>query len=306
MCRSISLKGVRGRRAGPVARGAPDPRVRGASRASTRTRSRSPPRRRGADPHLGAPRPSRICPFPGELRIVQPSRSRDGRRPRRADRRAVRGGQPPARRPLLKGRRFLRRAAAARSPSRCSARRLAPVGRSAAGSRSASRRREQKTLFGFGGEATVYVWGRRALDPRAAGPAARPTSRSTCSRRRRSACSAPPPGRRCPICRRRSPIMRLIDLKPFAAKARSRTSARQPRRVPHRPSRACGSTRPITGLRLVDLAYDAKTLRIVAEVERHRQRGGEQPAGAVMRAAIVANGRRVSATPDRSLWGGWH
>ena len=73
----------------------------------------------------------------------------------------------------------------------------------------------------------------------------------------------------------------VIDLKPFADHARSSMEAA----IADFRTVAAGVRADvnITDLRLLGIEFDAKTLRVIAEAERDRQCGGEQPAGTVIR-----------------------
>jgi len=122
--------------------------------------------------------------------------------------------------------------------------------------------REQKTLFGFGAEATVYVWGKPVLDRErqilqlddltldeqseaafgllgAAAKAAMPYLQAAITENA------------------------VIDLKPFVASAQQSIATALAEFRQAEPGVRVDAA--ITGLRLVDIEYDAKILRIVAE-----------------------------------------
>ncbi|MGB6657717.1 MAG: DUF4403 family protein [Xanthobacteraceae bacterium] len=80
-----------------------------------------------------------------------------------------------------------------------------------------------------------------------------------CNRRPLSACSARHRRRPRLICKRRSPI---IDLKPFAADAKMRIAAAVGNLAAQAPGLRANAT--VDDLRLTGIAYDDKTLRIIA------------------------------------------
>jgi hypothetical protein len=124
--------------------------------------------------------------------------------------------------------------------------------------------REQKTLFGFGGEATVYVWGRPVLDRerqilRLADIALDVQSEAAFGLLGAAARAA------MPYLQAALADNAVIDLKPFVASAQQNIGAALAEFRQAEPGVRVDAA--ITGLRLVDIAYDAKTLRIVAEAE---------------------------------------
>jgi len=124
--------------------------------------------------------------------------------------------------------------------------------------------REKKSWFGFGAEANIHVWGKPQLDP------AKQMLRLTDIVL--DVDSEAAFGLLGAAARAAIPYMKdaleesaMIDLKPFAASARTSIAAaiadfqKQDDGV-----RADAS---VTGLRLVEIAFDSKTLRVVAEAE---------------------------------------
>jgi hypothetical protein len=124
--------------------------------------------------------------------------------------------------------------------------------------------REQKTFVGFGGEATVYVWGRPVLDRerqilRLADVALDVQSEAAFGLLGAAARAA------MPYLQAALADNAVIDLKPFAASARQNIGAALAEFRQAEPGVRVDAA--ITGLRLVEIAYDAKTLRIVAEAQ---------------------------------------
>jgi hypothetical protein len=124
--------------------------------------------------------------------------------------------------------------------------------------------REQKTFFGFGGEATVYVWGKPVLDRerqilRLDDIALDVQSEAAFGLLGAAAHAA------MPYLQTALADNAVIDLKPFAASAQQSLGAALAEFRHAEPGVRVDAA--ITGLRLVDLAYDAKTLRIVAEAQ---------------------------------------
>ena len=124
--------------------------------------------------------------------------------------------------------------------------------------------REQKTLFGFGAEATVYVWGRPVLDRerqilRLADIALDVQSEAAFGLLGAAAKAA------MPYLQAALADNAVIDLKPFAAGAQQSIGAALAEFRQTEPGVRVEAA--ITGLRLVDIEYDAKILRIVAEAQ---------------------------------------
>jgi hypothetical protein len=124
--------------------------------------------------------------------------------------------------------------------------------------------REQKTFFGLGAEATVYVWGKPVLDRerqilRLDNIALDVQSEAAFGLLGAAAKAA------MPYLQAAIADNAVIDLKPFAASAQKSIDAALAEFRQAEPGVRVDAA--ITGLRLVDLAYDAKTLRIVAEAE---------------------------------------
>jgi hypothetical protein len=258
MCRSISLKGVGADAADlwlevrPIRAFAAQPRID--QDAVTLTLGVEAQTRISA----AATRPD--CPFPGELRIVQ--QPEQGR---------VALGVPidvpfsevsrllDAR---LKGRNFPEGGAGSVA--------ITVLGASLAPSDDRLlislrvKAREQRTFFGFGGEATVYVWGRPVLDRerqvlRLADIALDVQSEAAFGLLGAAARAA------MPYLQAALADNAVIDLEPFAVGAQQNIGAALAEFRQAEPGVRVDAA--ITGLRLVDLAYDAKTLRIVAEAE---------------------------------------
>ena len=81
----------------------------------------------------------------------------------------------------------------------------------------------------------------------------------------RSGCSGPRRGRSCRICKRRLPKKPPIDLKPFASNAQKKIAAA----ISDFQTNEEGVrvTTDITSLRLADIAFDSRTLRVIAVAE---------------------------------------
>ena len=124
--------------------------------------------------------------------------------------------------------------------------------------------REQKTFFGFGGEATVYVWGKPVLDRerqilRLDDIALDVQSEAAFGLLGAAARAA------MPYLQAALADNAVIDLKPFVASAQQDIGAALAEFRQAEPGVRVDAA--ITGLRLVEIAYDAKTLRIVADAE---------------------------------------
>jgi hypothetical protein len=124
--------------------------------------------------------------------------------------------------------------------------------------------REQKTLFGFGAEATVYVWGKPVLDRerqilRLADITLDVQSEAAFGLLGAAAKAA------MPYLQAAIADNAVIDLKPFAASAQKSIGAALAEFRQAEPGVRVDVA--VTGLRLVDIEYDAKILRIVAEAQ---------------------------------------
>ncbi len=123
------------------------------------------------------------------------------------------------------------------------------------------RAREEQSLFQFGGEANVYVWGKPLLDP------TRQVLRLTDITLDVASGGFLGTGIRAtlPLIETAIEENAIIDLKPFAADARRSIEAALD------DFRAGGDgvrvDAAVTGLRLVELAFDATTLRVIAEAD---------------------------------------
>jgi hypothetical protein len=124
--------------------------------------------------------------------------------------------------------------------------------------------REQRTFFGFGAEATVYVWGHPVLDPdrqilRLDDIALDVQSEAAFGLLGAAAKAA------MPYLQAALADNAVIDLKPFAVSAQQGIGAALAEFRQAEPGVRVDAA--VTGLRLVDLEYDAKILRIVAEAQ---------------------------------------
>jgi hypothetical protein len=124
--------------------------------------------------------------------------------------------------------------------------------------------RERKTLFGFGTEATVYVWGKPVLDRERQILRLEDITLDVQSEAAFGLLGA--------AARAAMPYLQaaladnaVIDLKPFAASAQQNIGAALAEFRQAEPGVRVDAA--ITGLRMVDIEYDAKTLRIVAEAQ---------------------------------------
>jgi Domain of unknown function (DUF4403) len=124
--------------------------------------------------------------------------------------------------------------------------------------------REQKTFFGFGADATVYVWGRPVLDRerqvlRLDNIALDVESEAAFGLLGAAAKAA------MPYLQAALAGNAVIDLKPFAATAQQNIGAVLAEFRHAEPGVRVDAA--ITGLRLIDIEYDANILRIVAEAQ---------------------------------------
>jgi hypothetical protein len=126
------------------------------------------------------------------------------------------------------------------------------------------RARERKTFFGFGAEATVHVWGRPMLDRehqilRLGDIALDVQSEAAFGLLGAAARAA------MPYLQAALGDNAMVDLKPFAANAERSIGAALADFRQAEPGMQVDAA--VTGLRLVDIEYDSKILRIVAEAE---------------------------------------
>lgn len=123
---------------------------------------------------------------------------------------------------------------------------------------------ESKSWFGFGADATVHVWGRPVLD--------REQQILRLTDIELAVESEAAFGLLGAAARQAMPYMQkalaeraTIDLKPFAAEAREKIAAAMAEFRKNEGGVRVDAT--VTGVRLADIAYDSKTLRIVAEAD---------------------------------------
>jgi hypothetical protein len=124
--------------------------------------------------------------------------------------------------------------------------------------------REQKTLFGFGAEATVYVWGRPVLDRERQILRLADITLDVQSEAAFGLLGAPAKAAM-PYLQASIADNAVIDLKPFAASAQQSIGTALAEFRHAEPGMRVDAA--VTGLRLVDIEYDAKILRIVAEAQ---------------------------------------
>jgi hypothetical protein len=124
--------------------------------------------------------------------------------------------------------------------------------------------KEKKSFFGFGGEATVYVWGRPVLDE------AQQTLRLTDIQLAVESEAAfgllgAAAREAMPYLQRTLADKATIDLKPFAANAQKKIADAI---ADYRKNDdGVQVAAEITSLRLADIAFDSKTLRVIVETE---------------------------------------
>ena len=122
--------------------------------------------------------------------------------------------------------------------------------------------KEKKSWFGFGGEATVHIWGKPVLDQ------TQQTLRLTDIRLAVESEAAfgllgAAAHAAMPYLQQALADKATVDLKPFASSAREKIAA-----VMADFQRSQGGVRvgaEITSLKLADIAFDSKTLRVIAE-----------------------------------------
>jgi hypothetical protein len=124
--------------------------------------------------------------------------------------------------------------------------------------------REKKSLLGFGGEATVHIWGRPALDP------AQQTLRLTnieLAVESEAAFGLLGAAARAamPHLQKALAEKATIDLKPFATNAQKKIAATIADFQKNEDGVRVAAE--ITSLQLADIAFDSKTLRVIAEAE---------------------------------------
>ena len=124
--------------------------------------------------------------------------------------------------------------------------------------------KEKKSLFGFGGEANVHIWGRPVLDPgqqtlRLANIELAVESEAAFGLLGAAARAA------MPHLQKALAEKATIDLKPFATNAQKKIAAA----IADFQKNEDGVrvTADITSLHLADIAFDSKTLRVIAEAE---------------------------------------
>jgi hypothetical protein len=124
--------------------------------------------------------------------------------------------------------------------------------------------REQKSFFGFGAEATVHVWGRPVLD--------REQQLLRLTDMELDLQSEAAFGLLGAAARAAMPYLQaslaqnaVVDLKPFAASARQSIGAAIAELSRSEPGVRVDAA--VTGLRLAEIEYDAKILRVIAEAE---------------------------------------
>jgi hypothetical protein len=120
--------------------------------------------------------------------------------------------------------------------------------------------REKKSWFGFGGNATVYIWGKPALD--AEKQILRFTDISLAVESQGALLSAAARAA-APYLQQAIAQQAVVDLKPFAADARAKIAAALADFQAPAPGTRVDAK--VDELRLTGIAFDAHTLRIVAE-----------------------------------------
>jgi hypothetical protein len=124
--------------------------------------------------------------------------------------------------------------------------------------------REKKSWFGLGAEATVHVWGKPALDQarqimRLSDIALDVESEAAFGLLGTAARAA------VPYLQKALAEHAVVDLKPFTASARSSMQAAI---ADHKkPADGVEVEAAVTGLRLVGIAFDSKTMRVIAEAD---------------------------------------
>ena len=124
--------------------------------------------------------------------------------------------------------------------------------------------KEKKSFFGFGADATIHIWGRPVLDQ------AQQTLRLTdieLAVESEAAFGLLGAAARAVMPHLQRALLQkaTVDLKPFASNAQKKIAAVD-RRPPEERRRREGGGRH-QRVRLADIAFDSKTLRVIAEAE---------------------------------------
>src|SRR6202011_1730075 len=124
--------------------------------------------------------------------------------------------------------------------------------------------KEKKSFFGFGGEADVHIWGRPVLDEarqtlRLANIELAVESEAAFGLLGAAARAA------MPHLQRALAEKATVDLKPFATNAQKKIAAAISEFQKNEDGVRVSAD--ITALRLSDIAFDSKTLRVIAEAE---------------------------------------
>jgi len=123
---------------------------------------------------------------------------------------------------------------------------------------------EKKTFFGFGGDATVHVYGKPVLDQAAAGAAAdRHPPRSGIGSRIRPARCRGEGGHALPA----EVAGRQGADRPEAVRGQCRDKIAAAMKEFRKSEDGMTVDAAVTGLRLTDIAFDARTLRVIAEAD---------------------------------------
>ena len=160
--------------------------------------------------------------------------------------------------------------------------------------------KEKKSLFGFGGEATVHIWGRPALDQ------AQQTLRLTnieLAVESEAAFGLLGTAARAamPYLQKALAEKATVDLKPFASNAQKKIAAAIADFQKNEDGVRVAAE--ITSLRLADIAFDSKTLRVIAEAEGTISVSRDGAAGAVRnrmpgKSALRGIRSRIEETPQ--------
>ncbi len=123
---------------------------------------------------------------------------------------------------------------------------------------------EKKTFFGFGGDATVHVYGKPVLDQ--AQQVLRLTDIQLAVESEAAFGLLGAAARAAmPYLQKALADKARVDLKPFAANARDKIAAAM--KEFRKSDDGVTVDAAVTGLRLTDIAFDAKTLRVIAEAD---------------------------------------
>ena len=201
------------------------------------------------------------CPFPAKVEIVPPltqGRVAD----RCADRRALHRGQSPAG-GAAQGQEFPGRRQRVRSSVTVLRAKVAASGDRLLISLLV-KAKERKSWFGFGTEATVHVWGKPALDREQQilrmGDISLAVESEAAFGLLGAASRAAMPYLQAALQKNA-----VVDLKPFAANARA--GIEKAIAEFRQQSDDVRVEAAVTGLRLTDIAFDSKTLRVIAEAD---------------------------------------